>query len=87
MEITYQPSAGPQVAVRGIFDAQYVLVQGGAEAGVEATAPAFFCRLSSLPVDPELDDPTLTIEGVQYRVVERRLAGLGAILLVLRRIA
>lgn len=86
MIITYQPTDGPLVEVKGIFDAQYTLAKGDAEAGVESTAPAFFCQLASLPTDPELDEPTLTINGIRYRVVERRLAGLGAIVLVLRRI-
>jgi hypothetical protein len=94
MEITYQPSVGPAVAVPGIFDAQYTLLDGGGPAsGVEATAPAVFLRLASLPIDPELDDPTLTIAGDPtpanngtYRVVERRTAGLGSIVLVLRKL-
>lgn len=89
MQITYQPAVGPAVPVSGIFDAQYRLLQGhGGDqlSGVEATAPAVFLRLSSLPVDPELDEPTLIIGGVVYGVIERRTAGLGAIVLVLRKV-
>ncbi len=93
MQIIYHPASGSPVPVSGIFDARYVLAQGDAEAGVEATAPAVFLRLSALPVDPELDDPTVTIAGDPtpanngtYRVDERRPAGLGAIVLVLRKL-
>lgn len=86
MQITYQPATGSPVVVSGIYDAQYVLAQGTEEAGVEVTAPAVFLRLASLPTDPEVDNPLLTIEGLAYRVAERRAAGLGSILLVLRRV-
>jgi hypothetical protein len=85
--VTYDPAgAGPPVPVTGIFDEAYVLAKGDAEAGAEARAPAVFLRLSELPTDPELDDPTLTIGGVAYRVIERQPDGIGGIVLVLRRI-
>lgn len=83
--VTYEPSEGDPVSVTGIFDAQYVLAKGDGEAGVETLGPAVFFRLSDLPVDPELDDPKLTIAGVSYRVIERRGPdGMGGIVLALR---
>lgn len=82
--VTYAPEVGSAVEVTGIFDAQYVLAKGGAEAGVEALGPAVFLRLEDLPVDPEEDEPTLTIGGVDYRVTERRPDGMGGIVLALR---
>ncbi len=87
MQITYQPAVGAPVTVRGIFDAQFVLAQGTAEAGVETLGPAVFLILSDLPTDPEFDDPILIIGGVSYRVHDRRTAGLGAIVLALRKVA
>lgn len=84
--VTYQPSEGDPVEVTGIFDEQYVLAKGNAEAGVEARVPAVFFRLSDLPVDPEVDEPTLTIRAVNYKVTERRPDGLGGIVLALRRV-
>lgn len=87
MQIIYQPASGPPVPVSGIFDdVPYVLAKGDAEAGVEALGPNVFLKLADLPVDPEEDEPTLIIGGVSYRVVERRSAGLGAIVLGLRRV-
>jgi hypothetical protein len=83
--VSYKPAISPAVNVTGIFDAQYVLAKGSAEAGVEATGPAVFFRFSDLPVDPESDDPILTINGLTYSVTERRPDGLGGIVLVLRR--
>lgn len=85
--ITYAPAVGVPVQVTGIFDSQFVLAKGDAHAGVEATGPAIFLRLADLPVDPDVDDPTLTIRGRNYRVIERLRDDLGGIVLVLRSIA
>jgi hypothetical protein len=82
--IVYRPAVGELVAVAGIFDAQYVLAQGDPPAGVEALGPAVFLRLEDLPGDPEHDEPTLTIGGLDYRVTERRPDGMGGIVLALR---
>lgn len=85
--VTYAPATGPAVTPIGIFDSVFVLAKGGAMAGVEATSPAIFFRLSDLPLDPELDDPTLTIRGLHYRVAERMPDDMGGIVLALRRIS
>lgn len=84
--VTYAPQLGAPVQVTGIFDEVYVLAKGTAEAGVEALGPAVFFRLSDLPIDPEDDEPTLTIRAVDYRVTERRTDGMGGIVLALRRV-
>lgn len=83
--VMYQPDGEQAVEVTGIFDEQYVLAKGSADAGVEALSPAVFLRLEDLPTNPEDDEPTLTIRGVIYRVTERRPDGLGGIVLALRR--
>ena len=44
-----------------------------------------FFRFSDLPVDPEDDEPTLTIGGVAYRVIERMPDDMGGIVLVIRK--
>lgn len=84
--VTYAPTVGATVPVTGIFDEQYVLSKGTAEAGVEVLGPAVFLRLEDLPADPrdEDEEPTLTIRGDVYRVVERRPDGMGGIVLALR---
>lgn len=85
--VTYDPAgAGVPVQVTGIFDEQYVLAKGGAEAGVETLGPAVFLLLADLPTDPEDDEPTLTIRGVNYRVIERRPDGMGGVVLALRKV-
>lgn len=84
--VTYAPETGLPVPVTGIFDARFELVKGDSQAGVEATAPAVFFRLSDLPADPEDDEPTLTVRGCDYRVIERMPDDMGGIVLVLRTI-
>lgn len=85
--VVYQPAAGAMVTVTGIFDDQYRLMTGeGGEAGVEQVMPAVVLRLEDLPVDPDDDDPTLTIGGIAYSVRERQRDDTGgAIRLLLRR--
>lgn len=84
--IVYQPAVGAAVNVTGIFEARFLLAQGDAQTGVETFGPAVFLRLEDLPVDPENDDPTLTIAGSPYRVVERIRDDMGGIVLALRLI-
>lgn len=86
LPVTYAPLVGAPVQPTGIFDAQYVLAKGSGEAGVEATAPAVFFRLEDLPEDPQGvgAEPTITIRGDAYRVIENRPDGMGGIVLVLR---
>lgn len=84
VSVIYQPESGDPVMVSGIYDAMYVLAKGDAEAGVETLGPAVFLRLEDLPVDPEQDDPIITIGGAVYRVTERRPDDLGGIVLALR---
>lgn len=81
-EIIYAPQAGEPVPVTGIFDENFVLLRPG-ESSVEQVGPAVFFRLEDLPVDPEQDEPVLTIGGVDYTVRERMPDGLGGIRLLL----
>lgn len=85
--VEYTPNGGDAVPVTGIFDEQYLLVEGSSDAGVSVTAPALFVRLEDLPEDPrdESSDPTVAIRGVEYRVTECKPDGIGGIVLVLRR--
>lgn len=82
--VIYQPADGDAVEVSGVFDQLYVLAQGNAHAGVETLGPAVFLRLDDLPVNPDDDDPTLTIGALTYRVIERKRDGIGGIVLALR---
>jgi len=80
--VTYAPADGEPVEVTGIFDRAYVRADVG-QAGVSGAGPAVFLRLSDLPADPENDDPTITVEGVAYRVREAEPDGQGGVRLLL----
>lgn len=86
VEVTYAPAVGAPVQVTGMFDENYLLVIPG-DAGVEQVGPALFVRLEDLPIVPEDDDPTITIDGKIYRVRERQTDGAagGGIRLLLHR--
>jgi len=77
---TYDPAVGAPVSVTGIFDAAYVRAEAG-EAGVSSSGPAVFYRLLDLPVDPEDDEPVITIAGVAYEVSVVQKDGQGGVLL------
>jgi hypothetical protein len=83
--ITYAPSVGDPVSVRGIFDASHVLVDVG-EIGVSSVGPAVFLRLSDLPSDPETDIAATVIVGaVTYVIREVKPDSLGGVHLLLNR--
>ncbi len=83
--VTYAPSSGDPVEVRGIFDAAYVRVDAG-QAGVSSSGPAVFLCLSDLPSDPTDDEAVVTVGAVGYRIREAQPDGLGGVLLLLHRV-
>lgn len=83
--VTYESSLGESVAVRGIFDEAYALVEAG-QVGVSSTAPAAFLLLADLPSNPSEDSPAITIAGVEYEVREAKPDGLGGVLLILHEV-
>jgi hypothetical protein len=82
--VRYTPSEGAAVDVLGIFGAPYVRATAG-EPGVVSSGPTVFLRLEDLPSDPEDDDATITVSGVDYRITEPQKDGQGGVLLNLHR--
>lgn len=82
--ITYTTGQGLTAPLPGVFHAAYVRVEAG-EAGIASTSPAVFCRTRDLPVDPNDDDPTITVRGVAYRVIEIKPDGQGGTWLVVQQ--
>lgn len=80
--VRYAPANGQPVDVVGIFDAAYVRAEVG-DVAMVSSGPAVFLMLADLPSDPEVDTPTITVGGVQYRVREPRKDGQGGVLLLL----
>lgn len=92
--ITYTPEDGDPVSetpggetLTGIFSELYELAHSTADAGVDTLGPAVFFRLSDLPVDPQDDEPTITIRGDDYAVTRREPDGMGGIVLGLRKLS
>lgn len=82
--VTYTPTVGVAVEVRGIFDAAYVAVDvSGGRAGVAEVGPSVFLSLADLPSDPSEDAATLTVNSVNYSIKESQPDGLGGVRLLL----
>lgn len=82
--VTYTPGVGDPAAVRGIFDATFVLVDTNSNAGVASEGPAVFLVLADLPSDPETDeDARVTVAGTTYRAHTVKKDGQGGVLLLL----
>lgn len=85
--VTYAPSIGVAVAVRGVFDAAHVLVDAGTGA-VMSVGPAVFLSLSDLPSNPETDtSATVTVAGVVYLPHTVKPDGLGGVVLLMHKVA
>jgi hypothetical protein len=83
--ITYTPLDGTPVSVIGVFDERWRLEDPGG-AGVEQITPAVWVRLEDLPVDPDDDDPLITIAGIDYTVHRREYDSIRAsVMLLLHR--
>jgi hypothetical protein len=82
---TYAPASGGPVTAKGIVDMAYVRVDVGT-AGASSSAPAVFYRLADLPIDPDDDNPEITINGRSYEVIEVQKDGQGGVLLLLHRL-
>lgn len=86
-DVTYRPGAGAAVTVRGVFDAPYTRVDAG-NAGVSASDPAVFLRLSELSSDPSDDaDARITYAAVTYKVRAAEPDGLGGVRCFLQQVA
>jgi len=83
-DILYAPEGQDASTVTGIFDASYERINQG-EAGVSTFGPAVFFLLADLPVDPEDDEPTITIDGYDYSIRETAKDGIGGVLIFLHR--
>ena len=84
---TYTPEHGAPVEdIAAMFDENFLLVDPD-RPGVETVAPVVTFRLEDLPTDPRDDDPTITINGVEYTVDQRITDGTigGSIRLLLHR--
>lgn len=78
-EVTYTPRTGDPTSIKGIFDNAWVDVEG-----VVSLRPTLRIRLSDLENEPGKGDE-VTIEEVDYRVLESRIDAHGGSTLVLQK--
>ena len=86
VSVVYAPSVGSAVSVTGMFDEEYIDAESG-RGRVGTVTPSIVVRLEDLPDDPRLARPTLTREGVGYKLKGWSTDGVegGSIRLILRR--
>lgn len=80
VEAAYTPEGGSAATIHGIFDAEYLAVDGEGNVAVASSQPVFHCRTSDV-VDPY--GGTLVVAGVTYDIVEFKPDGTGTTMLVL----
>lgn len=87
--LTYTPGVGSPVTVTGVFDAAYVVADGGAGlTGVSSSSPAAFFTLADLPSDPSDDlSARVTRGSTVYTCHEAKPDGLGGVLMLLHKAA
>jgi hypothetical protein len=82
-DVVYQPAVGAPVTVKGIFSESLFDEAAFWSGQAPEQAPFVFLRIADLPVNPDEDDPTLTIAGREFCVRGRIADGLGGIRLFL----
>lgn len=85
--VTYAPTVGQPVTVKGVFDEAYERVDGFGS-GVSSSGPAVHVTLADLPSDPATDvEALITINGQSYKAREVKPDGMGGAMLLLHRAA
>ena len=78
---SYTPKNGTTISINGIFDAEYLSVDGDGSVGVSSNTPIFACKTADIG-NSHLAD--LVVNGKTYKVVEHRPDGTGVSTLILQ---
>ena len=78
-DITYTPSVGSPVSIKGIFDNQFVDIEG-----IVSVKPTLRISLADLASAPTKND-AVTISSVTYSILESRVDGFGGTTLILQK--
>jgi hypothetical protein len=79
-EITYTPNGDTPVTIKGVFDNAWVEIDG-----VQSLKPTLRIDLSDLSSAPGKGDQ-VTIETVEYKIIESRVDGFGGSTLILHKV-
>src|SRR3990167_3713782 len=84
-DVSYFPSSGGVVTVRGIFDNQYELVDPETEQVISSQQPVLGVNLNSLNFEMKTEDQ-IQIRNLRYKVTEVQEDGQGGATLFLHKI-
>lgn len=82
MEVTWQPLAGGDYTIRGVFNKDTIPIDQGLEVADLKPKPTLMVKVSDLPARPKPKD-RVTISGTIYTVEESREDGQGGTVLML----
>lgn len=80
---SYTPQGGSPVAVRGIYDQEYLELDSGGSVAFAINQPRFQCASASVASAAEGD--TLVVSGVTYKITVVQPDGTGVTTLVLEK--
>lgn len=84
-DVTYTPSVGDPVTVKGVFSNGYIEVPLGNGVATATSGPTLGVKLDDLPVAPS-QATRITIGGVTYRINHSEEDGQGGALLILSKV-
>ena len=81
VEAIFTPNGGVATTIHGIYDDEYVAVDGDGEVDVSGSVPMFQCRTEDVP-NPY--PATLLVAGILYDIVEPKADGTGITMMMLQ---
>lgn len=85
-DVIYASELFAPVTVQGIFEERHAQPGSGRdELDVGDWGPSVFLTLADLPMDPETDNPAITVAGTRYTVRKSHKDGHGGVLLLLNQ--
>lgn len=80
VEAAFTPSGGSAVTIKGIYDDDYVAIDGEGMVQVSGSTPVFHCKTSDVS---NAYQGTLVVNSKTYEIVEVKPDGTGMTMLVL----
>jgi hypothetical protein len=84
-DVTYNPSAGDPLTIKGVFNKQHIEIDPGGSVSVSSNRPNLLIRLADLENEPTKSD-TVEIDATEYAVVDCQEDGEGGALLFLNEV-
>lgn len=80
VEATFTPSGGSASTIEGIFDNEYLAIDGDGQVAVAGTTPVFHCKTADVA---NAYGGTLVVNSTTYNIVEVKPDGTGTTMLIL----